>query len=429
MHASEVKKPSATGPLALESLVNSTVFIHGRKDVQVDLNPLFDEGRRVLLLYPGDDARLLSEVVQDGDPRPVTLVVPDGNWGQARRAARRLPGAERAENVLLPMGLPTEWGIRLETKEGGLATFEAIARALGILEGEAVESAMMTVFRRVVHETWEMRGSKPILPPRGTEIAQQRAAKPTEADGFAEALAGPTLVDDPPPLPVLFEDESIIVINKPAGTLVHRGWGNDDLPLLQQLRDQIGQRVYPAHRLDRATSGALLFAKSSTVAARLQEQFAGRTVTKQYLALCRGHDPNLVEVDHPLAPEKGEARLPAQTKFRLIGHHDRYGLFEATPITGRVHQIRRHLKHAAHPIIGDVRYGKGEHNRIFRDHYGFHRLALHCFRLRFTHPSSGEILDVRAPLSPEFSALLARLSIEWEQPTASGQARTLAPGG
>lgn len=398
MHQNEVIKPSATGPLALACLPNSERLIHGVRDQRLDLNPLFETGSRVLVLYPGEGARVLDEVVADGDPRPITLIVPDGNWRQAQRAARRVPGVERAEPVVLGPGGPTEWGIRLETKEGGLATFEAIARALGVIEGAAVEAAMMNVFRLMVRESWEMRGAKPILP----EPAVGRSAGPAEA------------LPDTAPLSILFDDDALVVINKPAGTLVHRGWGDDEEPLLQRLRDQLGQRLFPIHRLDRATSGALLFGKSSEVARILSDQFVARTVVKRYIALCRGHDPALQLVDHPLAPEKGDERKSAVTQFRLLGHHGRYGLYEATPLTGRVHQIRRHLKHASHPIIGDVRYGKGEHNRIFRDHYAFHRLALHCFRLEFVHPRTGRPLSIQAPLSAEFATLLDRLSIPWD---------------
>lgn len=405
MHQNEVIKPSATGPLALECLPNSERLIHGVRDQRLDLNPLFETGSRVLVLYPGEGARVLDEVVADGDPRPITLIVPDGNWRQAQRAARRVPGVERAEPVLLGPGGPTEWGIRLETKEGGLATFEAIARALGVIEGPAVEAAMMTVFRLMVKESWEMRGATPILP----EPVAGAGGAGTDLASAAMAAAA-----DAEPLDILFEDDALVVINKPAGTLVHRGWGDDDEPLLQRLRDQLGQRLHPIHRLDRATSGALLFGKSSEVARNLSDQFAARTVVKRYIALCRGHDPALSLVDHPLAPEKGDERKPAVTQFRLLGHHGRYGLYEATPLTGRVHQIRRHLKHASHPIIGDVRYGKGEHNRIFRDHYGFHRLALHCFRLELAHPRTGERLVIQAPLSAEFAGLLVRLGIGWE---------------
>lgn len=400
MHQNEVVKPSATGPLALCCLPNSERLIHGVLGHPLDLNPLFETGARVLVLYPGEGARVLDEVVAEGDPRPIALIVPDGNWRQAQRAARRVPGVERAEPVVLAPGAPTEWGIRLETKDGGLATFEAIARALGVIEGPEVEAAMMHVFRLMVKESWEMRGATPILP--------EPADGATVAGGDVAAQA------DGEPLSILYEDDALVVINKPAGTLVHRGWGDDDEPLLQRLRDQLGQRLHPIHRLDRATSGALLFGKSSAVARHLSDQFAARTVIKRYIALCRGHDPALQVVDHPLAPEKGEERRPAVTHFRLLGHHGRYGLYEATPLTGRVHQIRRHLKHASHPIIGDVRYGKGEHNRIFRDHYAFGRLALHCFRLELVHPKTGAPLVIDAPLSVEFAALLRRLEIDWD---------------
>ncbi len=388
MHASEVPKPSATGPIALLALCNAQLYVHGRRDERVDLSAEFSADRRVYCLYPSDDARPLSEVVGDDDPRPITLIVPDGNWGQARRAARRLPGIEQAPNVILTSGAPTEWGIREETKEGGLATCEAIAQALGLVEGPEVEASLMAFFRRVVAETWASRGRSP--PP-----------SPTEAP--APSLDAP--------LKLLYEDAHVVAVDKPPGVLVHRGWGVDELPLLQRLREQIGQRVHPAHRLDRATSGAILFAKSSTMAARLQEQFAGRAVVKKYLALCRGNDPALRRVDHPLAQEKGEEKKPAVTEFRLLGHHGRYGLYEAIPQTGRVHQIRRHLKHASHPIIGDVRYGKGDHNRYFRDTYDFHRLALHCFFLGLKHPATGEPLEISAEPPSEFASLLGRLAI------------------
>ncbi len=387
VHAAEVHRPSATGPLALECLPNHERHVHGLRDVRVDLGPLHDTGRRVLLLYPGDDARPLDAVIADGDPRPVTLVVPEGSWGQAQRMARRLPGVDRAEKVVLPAGGQTEWGLREETKAGGLATFEAIARALGLLEGAAVHDALMTVFRRHVAESWAMRGV-------------------VERTPTAPAAGEPA-----PPLEVLYEDDVLVVIRKPAGALVHRGWGDDEAPVLQRLRDQLGRRVHPAHRLDRATSGALAFAKTSAAAAHLQEQFATQAVHKRYLALCRGHDAGLTRVDHALAAEPGADKKPAVTELRLLGQSGRYGLYEARPLTGRLHQIRRHLKHASHPIIGDVRYGKGEHNRVFRDTYGFHRLALHCAELRFTHPVTGAEVVVTCPPDAELAALFAALGL------------------
>lgn len=393
MHTRERAKPTATGPLALLSLPNSTTLIHGERDDRLDLNQLFTPERRVLLLYPAEGARSLADVAAERGARPITLIVPDGNWRQAARAARRIPGVERAECVVLPAGEPTEWGVREETKDGGLSTFEAIARAIGILEGEAIEAAMMTVFRKMVAHTWEMRGGTPGKTPAPMAEGQR------------------------PPLAILFDDAHLVAIDKPAGALVHRGWGDDAVPILQMLREQIGQRLYPVHRLDRATSGVLLFAKSSAVARDVQAQFSSRAVEKSYVALCRGHDAGLVRVDHPLAKEKGAERKPSVTTFRMLGHSGRYGLFEARPETGRLHQIRRHLKHASHPIIGDVRYGKGEHNRIFRERYNFGRLALHCSRLALLHPRTGAQVQIRAALPADFMAVLALLGIPYPPTT------------
>lgn len=389
MHCREVPKTTATGPLALACLPNSRLFVHGARDARVDLNPLFEEGRRVLLLYPSEDARPLDVLERDDDARPVTLIVPDGNWRQAARAAKRIPGVERAERVTLPSGAPTEWGLRLETKEGGLATFEAIARAFGYLEGASVERELMRVFRHVVQETWDARG-KPLS---------------EEARAVERRASGTPIFD------VLYEDADLVAIGKPSGAIVHRGWASDGVPLLQAVRDRVGVYVHPVHRLDRATSGVLLFAKNAEIARRLGERFSSREVEKTYLALTRGSDPNLVRVDHPLEVGEARERKPALTDFRLLGVSGRYGLYEARPLTGRLHQIRRHLKHASHPIIGDVRYGKGEHNRLFRETYDFHRLALHALRLRFRHPRTNEELILEAPLPDDFSTLLERLAL------------------
>lgn len=390
MHRSEVRKPTATGPLALACLPNSACLVHGERDSRVDLAPLFEEDRRVLCLFPGDTAVVLDEALAARDPRPVTLVVPDGTWGQARGAARRIPGLAAAQQVRLPPGPPTEWGLRQEPVDGGLATFEAIARALGTLEGADVHASMMAIFRRRTEENWAMRG----LPPPGRRFP---------------AAEGPALA----PLPVVFNDAHLVAIVKPAGRLVHRGWGTDDVPLLQALRDQLGERLYPVHRLDRATSGVLVFAKSSSAAAGLCAQFAGRSVVKKYLALCRGRDRALTRVDHPLADTRDGPPREAVTELRWVGESGRYGLFEATPLTGRLHQVRRHLKHASHPLVGDVRYGKGEHNRHFREAHGFARLALHNFRLELDHPVTGERLVLRAPLDAAFAAVLERLGLAW----------------
>jgi tRNA pseudouridine65 synthase len=212
-------------------------------------------------------------------------------------------------------------------------------------------------------------------------------------------------------LEILYRDDDLVAVDKPSGMPVHRGWAVDGVPVLQTLRDQIRRHVYPVHRLDRGTSGVLLFALCGEIAHGVQIQFEAHEIDKRYLALCRGHDPALVRVDHPLAQEEGGERRPAVTDFKLLGRFERYGLYEARPLTGRRHQVRRHLKHASHPIIGDTSYGKGEHNRLFRERFGFHRLALHASDMRLRHPRTGEPLHFHAQPPAELAGLLRELGL------------------
>lgn len=385
MHHRETRRTTATGPLALAVLRNGGLHVHGRRDAPLDLSHLHGEGgeaRRVLVLFPSESARPLSRSLIGEDPRPITLVVPDGSWRQAGRIAKRVPGLQHAERVTLPSGPPSRWGIRRETKAAGLATLEAIARALGVLEGADVQRQLEQLFARMVAATLA---------------------------GGAPARAEPL----PPPdeLSIVHRDDHLVAVNKPSGMLVHRGWARDGVPALQCLRDQLGRYVYPVHRLDRATSGVLLFALSSDVARDMQQLFEAQAIDKRYLALCRGHDANLRRVDHPLANHAGVAKRPAVTDFQLLGEFERYGLYQARPQTGRTHQIRRHLKHASHPIVGDVRYGKGAHNRIFREQFGFHRLALHCRSMAFEHPRGAGRTVIEAPVTPDLAQLLERLQL------------------
>jgi DTW domain-containing protein YfiP len=158
MHRREQKKVTATGPLALHILPNSEMRIHGHRDQPLHFSDLVVPDRRILLLYPGDEAPVLSRSFLEQDDRPVTLVVPDGNWRQAARMGRRLPGLENAEMVRLPEGPATRWGIRRENHAQGLATFEAIARALGIIESADIQSGMEDIFNLMVERTFSSRG-------------------------------------------------------------------------------------------------------------------------------------------------------------------------------------------------------------------------------------------------------------------------------
>ena len=156
MHRREESKPTATAPLALQSLANSELYIHGNQENILDFSDLKTNARRTILLYPADDAVILSKEMLLEDPRPVDLIVPDGNWRQAARMGRRLKGLEHAVTAKLPEGPKTEWGIRNEPKEEGLATYEAIARAMGILESPKIQDSMESLFRLMVRTTKSM---------------------------------------------------------------------------------------------------------------------------------------------------------------------------------------------------------------------------------------------------------------------------------
>ena len=215
-------------------------------------------------------------------------------------------------------------------------------------------------------------------------------------------------------LSILYRDDDLVVVNKPSGMIVHRGWARDPVVAMTVARDLLGRRVYPVHRLDRGTSGALLFALDPGIARRLQEAFEAGGIEKRYLALVRGIPAEEGVIDYPL-PRQGDRpdapRVPAVTRFRRLGTFERYALVEAIPETGRSHQIRRHFKHISHPLIGDVQFGKGEHNRLFRERFGLHRLALHARELAFAHPRTGVAVRVLAPLPDDLAGPLAAMGL------------------
>jgi tRNA pseudouridine65 synthase len=212
-----------------------------------------------------------------------------------------------------------------------------------------------------------------------------------------------------PGIDILYRDDDVVAINKPSGLAVHRGWADDDAYAMTLVRDQLGQWVYPVHRLDRGASGVLLFGLSSDAARVLCRQFEQHEAQKRYLALVRGSPPDALVIDHPLRPDNGDVPQAALTDVRRLAQYGRYAWVEARPASGRLHQIRRHLKHVSCPIIGDVRYGKGEHNRLFREHYDLHRLALHAAELRILAPSGAPLL-LQAPLSEDLARALKMLS-------------------
>ncbi len=214
-----------------------------------------------------------------------------------------------------------------------------------------------------------------------------------------------------PEIPLLYRDGFLLAVNKPSGIAVHRGAAQDRIVALQTVRDLIGRHVHAVHRLDRSTSGALLFALDPGTAREMQERFAASEVVKRYLALVRGLPPEEGVIDHPIPRAPGGPRVAAVTEFRRLAVFERYALVEARPLTGRLHQIRRHFKHLSHPLIGDVRYGKGEHNRIFRERFGLYRLALHARELAFAHPETGERLRILAPVPEDLAGPLRAMGM------------------
>jgi len=205
-------------------------------------------------------------------------------------------------------------------------------------------------------------------------------------------------------------DADFVAVAKPSGILTHQGFGDAVRPMLQRVRDAVGRRVDPAHRLDRATSGVLVFGLHAKATRALVDQFRTGQVQKRYVALLRGLPPEFGFLDHPIREAKVGALRSARTSFVRLFHDGRYALVEAAPRTGRRHQLRLHFKHMSCPIIGDVNYGDGRHNRRFRRHHGLHRLALHAFELRLLHPRTARPLRLRAPLPEDLRLALASWS-------------------
>ncbi len=213
------------------------------------------------------------------------------------------------------------------------------------------------------------------------------------------------------PLQVLHQDELLLIVSKPAGLLVHNGWAREEHTALSRAKAIAGRKVFPVHRLDRATSGVLVFALTSEFTRQMQATLTSAQAHKYYLALVRGVTPESGEVDHAISKKRDGDKRPAKTLYERWGTFERYSLIQAQPLTGRLHQIRRHMKHISHPLIGDVRYGKGEHNRLFRERFGLHRLVLHAHRVTFTHPLSQQAFDIRAPLPADLADPLSRMGL------------------
>lgn len=229
------------------------------------------------------------------------------------------------------------------------------------------------------------------------------------------------------PLPILFEDADFIAINKPEGMLVHRTRISEDTVfVLQTLRDQIGAPVFGIHRLDRATSGVLVFARSAEAAELLAAYFREKTIDKKYLAIVRGWTDDQGTIDYAVRDQDkaGAEFLPAVSHYRTLGRSEvphaignkhataRFSLVEVSPETGRRHQIRKHFAHILHPVIGDKRHGDNKHNAYFWNVLQLPRMLLHARELAFEHPVGGQPVRIVAPLDALFRAALQVLDLE-----------------
>ena len=219
-------------------------------------------------------------------------------------------------------------------------------------------------------------------------------------------------------LEILYQDENYVIINKPHGLLVHRTKiaEEQDEFAVQILRDQIGQKVFPVHRLDRKTSGILVFALDSEATKLLAQQFTERTTKKTYWAVVRGFSPEKGIINKPLKSEKGNLQI-AETHYTTLSTYVldipmgkyptcRYSLVKIKPTTGRMHQIRRHFNHINHPIIGDYRHGDYRHNQLFIKEFEQNFMYLHAKELTFFHPYKKEFITIKAGFQQPFKKII-----------------------
>ena len=226
----------------------------------------------------------------------------------------------------------------------------------------------------------------------------------SEAEPGLPPWAGPA-----PQVTVLFQDEHLVAVSKPPGLLVHRvAESEEKTVLLQTVRDQLGRWLYPVHRLDRPASGVIVFGLSPEAAAALAKELPREGTRKEYLVLARGECPDAFESRRPLRSQRGQPQ-EAWTEFETLARGQGCSLLRARLHTGRYHQIRRHLAHLAHQVLGDTTYGKGRLNALYRERHGLSRLFLHAARLLIAHPAGAGPLDLRAPLADDLRAVLRSL--------------------
>ncbi|MHC5201332.1 pseudouridine synthase [Myroides sp. LJL119] len=228
-------------------------------------------------------------------------------------------------------------------------------------------------------------------------------------------------------LEILYQDPYIVAINKPRDLLVHKSFIASDISqyAVQELRNQIGQRVYPVHRLDRKTSGVLLFALDKETLKVLNQEFSSQGVEKTYLAILRGYSPEKGVIDYPLTNDSGK-KQEALTNFQTLERVEipmaskthptsRYSLVLAYPITGRQHQLRKHFKHIFHPILGSRPHGCNKQNKLWLDNHNLSAMLLHALELSFTHPVYKKRITLKAKLDKHYALYNAVLGFNLQK--------------
>lgn len=239
-------------------------------------------------------------------------------------------------------------------------------------------------------------------------------------------------------LEILYQDEVCVAVNKPPDLLVHRSFVDtrDRENVVRTLRRQLGKKVFTVHRLDRATSGVLIFGFDSETARLLTTQFERREVQKTYLAIVRGYTDDSGTINMPLKEPYDRIATPAQTtenkpaqeavtEYETLARSElplsagryptsRYSFVRVSPQTGRRHQIRRHLKHISHPIVGDIKHGDNHVNQLIEREFGIRRLLLVASELRIGHPATDESLTLKAHPGEDFEKALQCLNLRAE---------------
>lgn len=231
----------------------------------------------------------------------------------------------------------------------------------------------------------------------------------SESNDLLVEKKAPLTPDD---IPVLYQDEHIIIVNKPSWLIVHpfKRFHHEKTNLMKLVRDKVEKYVYPIHRLDRQVSGPIIFGLSPEAARTIQSTWHSDQTKKEYLTLCKGHLEGNGQFNFPL--RDGKFKKKSLTLYRVMAHLDDSSLVRVEIKTGRRHQIRRHFSRRMHHLIGDRRYGHKDLNDYYLENYELERIFLHSYKLRIPNPWTMQMVQVTCPLPPELRSILEKKGLE-----------------